>query len=358
MRDEVRTRWHDLAHCLAQGHVLVSQDKRGVLTLPHLAHGFEPDYLRGWVEKMPRLPHYYFEQNSLDLISGRSATASIQAMQAMGLARLPHRECVVEFTCPVSRREEGINGMRYFVICQERTIPEIPGERMRHPYQCTVMMLYEPSSDGKVWEKIRRRMAEGAVPRWGGSGIPSAWLMAPEYAILLDCVPAGTVDATGREMQEDGIHYALVNAHWISERAFPDGVSAVHDTRTATEVGYAAGVAVQGLLMLMHTQGLERLPVTPTRLNQARERRGRVKIPDHTVVRVSHVYDRSGRATAVGDGVGRASPRMHVRAAHVKRYWVGPKGAQRQEPRFIEATIVNYIEGDDAPVPRPKVVRS
>lgn len=358
MRDEVRTRWHDLAHCLAQGHVLVTQDKRGVLTLPHLAHGFEAPLLEEWVSTIPHLPHYYFEQNSLDLISGHTATTSIQAMKQMGLARLPHPACVVEFVCPVSRCAAGIDQIRYFVICQERTIPAIPGERMVHPYQCTVLMLYEPSDNSGVWDKVKKRLAEGAVPRWKGAGIPKTWLMAPEYAILLDCVPAGTVDAQGYKMTHNGIHFALVNAHWIREEVFTEDVGEIADGKTSTEVGYAAGVAVQGLLMLMHTRGLQRLPVVPSRLNRAREKRGRVKIPDHTVVRVSHAYDRTGRAVAVGDGTSRASPRMHVRGAHVKNYWVGPKGSQRQEPRFIEATIVNYIEGDELPVPKPKVVRA
>lgn len=127
-------------------------------------------------------------------------------------------------------------------------------------------------------------------------------------------------------------------------------------------------------IMLVNISGIEREKVQPkASFNRARERSGKPKIPDHTVVRIGHVYNSSGQRVAYDRGAtGRQPMRVHMRAAHTRRQQHGPAFLDTDEGRqyrglssttethhvvLIDAVLVNYRDGTDLERPLPKVVK-
>lgn len=127
-------------------------------------------------------------------------------------------------------------------------------------------------------------------------------------------------------------------------------------------------------VMMVNIAGVEREKVTPkASFNRARERSGKPRIPDHTVVRIGHVYNSSGQRVAYDRGdSGRQPMRVHMRAAHTRRQQHGPAFLDTDEGRqyrglssttethhvvLIDAVLVNYRDGTDLERPLPKVVK-
>ena len=107
-------------------------------------------------------------------------------------------------------------------------------------------------------------------------------------------------------------------------------------------------------MLLLNTRGVEKEVVKCERLNRSRARQGHRPVPDHTVIRIGHVYDRSGHATSVGGG-GREPMPVHWRRGHTRLQRIG-HGRTQTKLVYIEPCLVNYIEGEDVPVPRSKEV--
>lgn len=86
-------------------------------------------------------------------------------------------------------------------------------------------------------------------------------------------------------------------------------------------------------------------------LNKARERKGRPPIPKHAVLRIGHVYDKSGNKhayTQSGKLDGR-STKVYLRRGHTRKQRYGKEWSQ-ERLIYIEPILVNY-KGGDMPAP-------
>lgn len=139
---------------------------------------------------------------------------------------------------------------------------------------------------------------------------------------------------------------------------------------------YDISVGLMLLIMMVNIAGLEREVIDTTRINKARAQSSlkKPKIHTHTVVRIGHVYDKSGHRVSVPSGAatGRGKVAVHMRAAHTRRQIHGPGFLETLEGKqyaglptttdthhviLIDAVLVNYKDGTDLEKPLPKIVR-
>lgn len=105
------------------------------------------------------------------------------------------------------------------------------------------------------------------------------------------------------------------------------------------------GVAIEIALLLVMTRGIERHPVDIARLNKRRQERGKIAIPNHSIIRIGRVVTRDGRSIPYDP---RSSMPIHWRRGHVRNQFYGP-GRSQHRPVYIEPVLVNYKPGDEAP---------
>lgn len=127
---------------------------------------------------------------------------------------------------------------------------------------------------------------------------------------------------------------------------------------TAEGVSHAFGPvndALCAMVLLLHTKGVvaDRIEV-PAKFNKSRTASGKPIIQDHTVLRIGHVYNRSGDQIKFVPGQsGRTMP-VHWRAGHWRNQRFGEK-LSKARMTWIDPMLINYVEGD-APIPKPKEV--
>lgn len=149
-----------------------------------------------------------------------------------------------------------------------------------------------------------------------------------------------------------------------------DGFS-INFTRSTLDIKVVSQIitALAICVMMKHIMGFETERIEPTRLNKQRIAGGKTRIPSHTVVRIGHIYDKSGNRTSTRDATGRTMP-IHMRAAHVRRqhhttHWLEQEKKQPGDPGvfedyhmvLIDAVLVNYKDGTDLEKPLPKLVK-
>lgn len=119
-------------------------------------------------------------------------------------------------------------------------------------------------------------------------------------------------------------------------------------------VTMSAGTALEAALLLLNTRGVVKEVVEVQRLNKARARSGKPSIPQHTIIRVGHVYKRDGSTTGV-TSTGRRMP-IHWRRAHTRQQKIGKNWAQTKIV-YIPPVLVNYSgEGEpQAKIPNIEV---
>lgn len=109
-------------------------------------------------------------------------------------------------------------------------------------------------------------------------------------------------------------------------------------------VGLCVGIA----MLMLNIQGVDRETIQTDRLNRQRAAKGKPRIPTHSVMRIGHVYDSSGRAHSVG--AGRHMP-VHFRAGHARRQHYGPGNAEVKIV-YIPPTLVNFRPGVEITQPK------
>lgn len=121
-------------------------------------------------------------------------------------------------------------------------------------------------------------------------------------------------------------------------------------------MAWASLAAVSLALLMLNTKGIEKEVIHTDRLNKARAKSGdgRHPVPQHSIVRIGTIYDRSGRGHAV-TATGRHMP-VHLRAGHVRRQHFG-KDNEEVKTIFIPPCIVNFRDesGDKPKVPHKTI---
>lgn len=122
------------------------------------------------------------------------------------------------------------------------------------------------------------------------------------------------------------------------------------------------------VVMINNLKGIGKEVIHTDKINKVRQKANKSRINSHTVIRIGHVYDRSGKKTSIGHS-GRQIA-MHMREAHTQMQphgaaWIKANPEEAAKPFntdthhlvFKEACLVNYNPGDELPIPKPKVVK-
>ena len=221
-----------------------------------------------------------------------------------------------------------------------------------------------------------------ALELWAGMPTERAFL------ILEELDHSGRFKGTMLQwMQEDtgpkGVAYSfsyltLMELQWTRDETRPGtdadqhGFSVTGETKGG-ELDFQVNAILAGRAALIacamtFIAGLEREEVECSRLNKHRQRSGKPSIPTHSILRIGHVYDSSGRKVAINDG-NRRTMAIHMRAAHVRHQhhgaeWLAQHPEEAAKPTttadthlvLIPAVLVNYRDGTDLAKPLPKVV--
>lgn len=116
--------------------------------------------------------------------------------------------------------------------------------------------------------------------------------------------------------------------------------------------GQAIGIGASFALLMLNVRGVDKQLVDAVRLNVARAKAGKPRVPTHTVLRIGIVYDRHGKPASKGG----APMRVYLVPGHARRQAYGPRW-QYHRTIYVEPFLVNFRDGDTAPVTVPRVVK-
>lgn len=111
---------------------------------------------------------------------------------------------------------------------------------------------------------------------------------------------------------------------------------------------YVSAMALGVSLLMLNIQSVEKEVIEARKLNKARVASGKPSIPQHTVLRIGHVYDQNGER--LGLGAGRTMP-VHMRAGHARRQHHGP-GNSEVKWVYIPPVLVNFKPGVEPAMPK------
>lgn len=130
----------------------------------------------------------------------------------------------------------------------------------------------------------------------------------------------------------------------VSVEAYEDGLLVNDKFRNDVHIAAVTCATYLAYLML-NTKGIEKEVVDMKAVNKARLKKGKPQIPVYSYIRVGTVYNREGVAVKAG---GHRSMPVHWRSGHVRMQRFG-KGLEDERPVFIQATLVNFSDGDKEP---------
>lgn len=110
----------------------------------------------------------------------------------------------------------------------------------------------------------------------------------------------------------------------------------------------AAALALAVSLLMLNIQGVEKEVIEPGKLNRNRLASGKPTIPNHTVMRIGHVYGSNGEKLSFGAGRTMA---VHMRAGHARRQHYG-SGNSLTKFVYIPPVLVNFKPGVEPVMPK------
>lgn len=113
--------------------------------------------------------------------------------------------------------------------------------------------------------------------------------------------------------------------------------------------------ALSKLIVNLATKGIEQEHIKASEtLNKVRKQTKKRPVPDVTVIKIGHYYDRKGNRHEHTKN----SPRLHWRRGHMRGVWTGPRDGERElQQRYIFPCLVNYTEGDEKPAHQLRVLQ-
>jgi hypothetical protein len=256
---------------------------------------------------MEGVARYVIDPGLMEMLGGEDVTRSLRALHRSGVAKLPYPVVMVEYDRKADVRNYGESKevMVRHVVCLTERPPDSkhPEEEVFHPFR-GVLLRHMKVDDRELV------------------------LLSPTTSLLAFDEEAGPERAFG-------VHWALRPAPWMKPHPRVDDLIA----GTSEQDVRAAGDAMFAATLLLHTKGLDRVVVEPTRLNRARLKAGKPTIPRHSILRIGHVYDRQGGSHAYSP-TGRHMP-VHWRAGHTRRQHHGPRNSL-EKLVYIEPCMVNY----------------
>lgn len=296
--------------------------------------------VNGLLTELKSVPRYVLEPDIIDMMRNAKMQQSLATMIESNLARLPFPEVLVEYEEESEyTNNQGrlvVGKVRHFIYIAERTIK--PFEATTDGYfMCACWKLAEfPGHVSFIAMSPFSASCDLMTPNKMGE--------MPPNTIIGKRVDTMRVGAAFRNVPALYLNRSRTPSklidQWLSNDAMVE-----HSLQPVVQ-------AVCALIVVLRTKGVtqDRIEV-PHVLNKTRLQSGKTIIQDHTVLRIGHVYDKSGNAHKY---TGRTMP-VHWRAGHWRNQAFGP-GRTRHYDLFIEPMLINYVDGDK-PVPRPKELR-
>lgn len=182
---------------------------------------------------------------------------------------------------------------------------------------------------------------EVTVVHFGASGM----IIPPDFLCELKFNPSSPDDDY---TDDKGVVVQKGDPYWAIRYADSE-------KRNRKEITFHLIGALNLCLLMAHMDQLDKIEVSPTKLNKARTASGKKAIRDHIVVRIGHVYDRDGNRVRITDG-NRRTMSIHARSGHSRRQHFG-KGNENTKVIWIAPVLVNFKDGSPLPLPKPKVVK-
>lgn len=282
----------------------------------------KPETVVSLLRMIDMSPKFYIDDELQDLLPARDIESSLGAMVQAGAPILPYETQVIEFD-DGGRTKTGakIRNVVLLMSSQNAGYPYVTF-LVRLIYGGTVgdMVFFSPC---RIFLDIRISTSEEEA------GVP----VGTPY-VSCQMTPSPIIDGVAMSLEE---REALAN----------------RDFKIDAEVStMALGIAS----VLLNTRGIKKEVVSTGRINRKRGgSTGKPLIPEHTVIRIGHVYGRDGQVVSASGPSGSRKPtRVHWRRAHIRGIRYG-KGREKIKYELIPACLVNYQDGDEVPVPRARV---
>lgn len=323
--DDIRTRWHRAVEAVEAGQVSIKIAK-GKNPYPLLKGSQEYQDLLGLFAIIDEVPKYYIEPSLMEIMERKDVVLSLQAMFEANITALPYPVVLVEVDG--SAALPGVR-VRNFVVLSERpeSVQRMPYEEVNHPFRANLFRLAE-------------------------SGGVDTVQLSPA-TLWLAFIPDADDHDGGKGF---GTHYMTSAAPYVPPSL--NAAQAIQETNMRDF--HVCREALDAMIVLLNTRGINKELVEPKRLNRARAKQRKRAVPSHTVLRVAHVYSHDGKRKEVPGW----SQRFHIRPAYINHYWYGPRKDPDNPPvrrsRLVQSYMVNYdpANPDQVPLPRFTHVRA
>jgi hypothetical protein len=295
------------------------------------------DYVQRLVEECSQLPRYVIQKELMDSIHSSAMIKSLEAMiKANAANHLPFPSIIVEFEEQAELGNEvstRITRVRQFVWLSEvdKNIPatHVWANPIKDQFTATCWTLIDDTQD--------RALVISPL-------VSTCSMMTSDQAKNQNIPSMGSTGTAVQVMFGPQVRESLIDKELEKQVSSSYGIS--HAFSPLNE-------ALCAMILLLHTKGVvqDRIEVPP-KLNKSRVESGKIKIQDHVLVRIGHVYSRSGEKIEYNKS-GRTMP-VHWRAGHYRNQRFGTKLSKSYE-LWIEPMLINYVEGD-APTPKTKEV--
>lgn len=317
--DNIRTRWHRVQAAFEAGVVTVQTYKskppqplyKGTARMENVAQ------LLGLVDNLPK---YFIEPNLMaEMETNQGLVDSLKAMHEAGITRLPFPAVLVE--TEGSAKQEDVQVRNFIVLSERKSQLVAPGENYYHPFRANLF-------------RLTNYQGQDAI------------MLCPA-TYWLGYIP----DAEGPSGTKGfGIHFNTTAAPYM------DGVPDEDLIPMINSIGYKdfrkCGNALDAMMVLLNTRGIDKVVIEPTKLNKARKKAGKKEIARHSIIRLGHAYSRDGKKR---EGVA-WHQQFHIRPGYINHYWYGPRteGHKSGERRavFVESYVINAPEDETI---KPKV---
>lgn len=304
-------RWHRFQELALRGDVqrVYHAEAGKILTRPvKQSPGFHQDnwsrLFGDFISRVNKMPYFVISNRLISSIYGKAETFSkgILDLQEAGLLHMPYKQMVIEL------EDMDAASTRSFVVMQE----------LRENQFSTVKMSLVRDQQGEyaVWWPMRMVFGIHRNPE----------AMSWDKELILDMIMEGAMTLPGDKF--DG----------------PDDDLNICEAMKST----CATMLVFGA-MLWRTRGMEKVTIEPpAALNKSRLRAGKPLIREYTLLRIGHVYDRSGVAHQSSDA---SIHPIHWRCGHRRNQAYGA-GHKLHREIWIDPVLVNYVDEETTPKPK------
>lgn len=296
----IKTKLHFLAECsITASSTVRYQD---IITTPGQPHrGIE----HPTVAKMVAAASYVIDSAVLELLNREDVSRSISAIIEADIARLPMNPMVIEF--------EPIEGYHDFVYLEEH----LADDGIQHIL---------------AWVGLYFAETKSSIV----NDFPLPFMIRHKQLVVPEIQMGHILEDTSR----------------LSQRT----IDTAEETKLQLDNSVASAIiAIELAFLMLNTKGIEKEIIQVTALNKHREKKGKVRIPTHTVVHIGTIYRRDGSAIRnIPGATGRHMP-MHFRQAYTRRQHFGPENSETKMI-FIPACIVNFVP-DEQIIPKRRLIK-